>query len=97
MDRKEFLKEKQKILKSMRSSICITRETAIELVKAIEELEQYQKIGELEEVRELVSKGKAYNQVAWERDVALEQLGELGLSLGQKTEDAKFVIKNLAE
>lgn len=28
----------------------------------------------------------AYEQIKWERDIALEQLGELGLSFGQKIE-----------
>lgn len=32
---------------------------------------------------ESVSKG-LYDQIKWERDIALEQLEELGLSLGQK-------------
>ena len=34
--------------------------------------------------QELLSKGRAYDQVRWERDIALEQLEEIGCSLGQK-------------
>ena len=34
---------------------------------------------------EVVSKG-LYDQIKWERDIALEQLADLGLCLGQKIE-----------
>lgn len=34
---------------------------------------------------DVVSKG-LYNQIKWERDIALEQLADLGLCLGQKIE-----------
>ena len=33
-----------------------------------------------------------YNQIKWERDVALSQLQELGLSLGEKVDDVKKLI-----
>jgi len=32
----------------------------------------------------LLSKGKAYDQVRWERDIAIEQLHDIGCELGQK-------------
>jgi hypothetical protein len=35
----------------------------------------------------------AFEQIKWERDVAIEQLNELGLSLGQKVDDVKEVIE----
>lgn len=35
-------------------------------------------------VRILFSKGLAYNQVKWERDIAISQLNELGVNFGEK-------------
>ena len=60
---------------------------------AIEALEEEQEPagddayrGVLEKIRSLES----YNaQIRWERDIALQQLGELGLSLGEKADSVK--------
>ena len=35
----------------------------------------------------------AFEQIKWERDVAIEQLNELGLSLGQKVDHVKEAIE----
>ncbi len=61
-------------------------ETAI---SALEEIQQYRALGTVEELRELVAKGKAYGQVAWERNIAISQLEEIGCSLGEKMDEAK--------
>ncbi len=53
------------------------------------ELEQYRSLGTVEELRELVAKGKSYGQVAWERDIAISQLEEIGCSLGEKMDEVK--------
>lgn len=49
----EFIKEKQKILKSMPDTICLTREEAKSI---LEELEQYRSIGTVEEIQEKMGK-----------------------------------------
>ena len=46
---------------------------------------------EIQIIKEAISALLLINQIRWERDVALEQLEELGLSLGQKTEYANVV------
>lgn len=55
--------------------------------EAIDTYTAYSEIGTVEELKMLASKGRAYDQVAWERDVAIEQLREIGISLGQKMDD----------
>lgn len=35
-------------------------------------------------IRELLSKGVAYDQVRWERDIAISQLNDLGIEFGEK-------------
>lgn len=47
---------------------------------------------ELEVVREAMSALKVLEQIRWERDVAMPQLNELSLSLGQKTDDVQQAI-----
>lgn len=64
-------------------------------IQALEEIQQYKVIGTVEKVQELASKGRAYEQVAWERDVALEQLKEIGLSLGEKTDDVRVAVERM--
>lgn len=45
----EFIKERQKVLKSMSDTVCLTREEAKYI---LEEIEQYRAIGTFEECRE---------------------------------------------
>ncbi|MBD5509958.1 MAG: hypothetical protein HDR08_01660 [Lachnospiraceae bacterium] len=61
MTESEFVKEKQKILKSMPDTICLTRAEAKSI---LEELEQYRAIGTVEECRKATEKQreKKYNQ-----------------------------------
>ena len=47
---------------------------------------------ELEVVREAMFALKVLEQIRWERDVAISQLEELGLSLGQKVDHVKETI-----
>lgn len=46
-------------------------------------------LGTVEELRELVAKGRAYEQVKWELDIAIGQLKEIGCGLGQKMNEIK--------
>ena len=56
MTENEFIKERQKILKSMSDTVCLTKEEA----KCIlEELEQYRAIGTAAECREAMKRQKA--------------------------------------
>ena len=41
---------------------------------------------EIQIIKEAISALILINQIRWERDIALEQLADLGLSLGQKIE-----------
>lgn len=50
MTENEFIKEKQKVLKSMPDTICFTREEAKSI---LEELERYRSIGTAKELKEL--------------------------------------------
>ena len=47
-----------------------------------------------EELKLLISKGRAYDQVRWERNVAENQLKDIGCSLGQNMDSFKKAIKN---
>lgn len=72
------------------------RMSAIKLVKAQLE-EGYVDLGahdedEIEVVRQAMTALGVIGQYKWERDVAFEQLKELGLSLGQKTDDVQQAI-----
>ena len=42
-------------------------------------------------VADVVSR-RAYNQVMWERDIAIAQLSEIGKGFGQKMDDVKLVV-----
>lgn len=75
------------------------------IYKNIKELKQFREL--CEEVKrvmpiteaeiELLNKAAmywgAYNQIKWERDIALSQLQELGISLGEKIDDLKRLIE----
>lgn len=57
----------------------------------------YNQIAEwLEELKELRIKTKTYDQIVWERNLAIEQLEELGGLFGEKTELIKARIYNKA-
>lgn len=62
MTESEFIKEKQKILKSMPDTICFTREEAKSI---LEELERYRAIGTVEECHEAVEKQNAKTPYVW--------------------------------
>lgn len=48
-----------------------------------------------QQLKELVLRGRAFEQVKWERDIAFEQLKELGTQFGERTELAIRRIKNI--
>lgn len=45
-------------------------------------------------IKSLISKGLAYDQTRWEREVAISQLNELGIAFGEDTTKYKAVAKN---
>ena len=49
---------------------------------------------DIEALKVAVNALGAIEQIIWERDVAIEQLNELGLSLGQKVDDVKVINLN---
>lgn len=51
---KNFVKEKQAILKSMPDTICLTRKDAEIMAAALEELLRYQELGSVDTIKELV-------------------------------------------
>lgn len=60
-----------------------------------EEIQQYRAIGTVEEFKRAKAMENVYGQVKWERDVAISQLEEIGISLGQKMDEFKaFKEKN---
>ncbi len=87
----EVLKEKYRTM-SMCFDIedCKRNNQAIsKAISSLEEIQKYRSLGTVEELRELVAKGKAYGQVAWERNIAIGQLEEIGCSLGEKMDEVK--------
>lgn len=48
-------------------------------------------------IRELKSKADAYDQMKWERDIAVGQLEQIGKSLGEKMDDVKNILARNAE
>lgn len=61
--------------------------------KDCDELEQYREIGTVEQCREAVEKSKSLDayiqQILWERDIAIQQLEEIGISLSEKIDSVK--------
>ena len=53
------------------------------------ELGKYACIGTVEELQRAKQMEAVYGQVKWERDIAISQLEEIGISLGQKMDDIK--------
>ena len=62
-----------------------------------DELEQYREIGTVEECKEAVEKSKSLEayvkQVTWERDIAVQQLEEIGVSFGEKMDFVKEAVE----
>ena len=58
-------------------------------LSSLEEVEQYRALGTVEELKEALMKVSVYEQIKWERDIAISQLEEIGISLGQKMDDIK--------
>lgn len=77
-DIKEWEDEHKKIKK--------TYEVAIQ---ALEEIQQYRAIGTIEEFKRAKEMEAVYGQVKWERDIAISQLEEIGVGLGQKMDEFK--------
>lgn len=73
--------------------------TIIDELRKIQTQENYQDIEACIEIvkkyKDIYMKGLAYDQVSWERNLAIEQLTELGGELGEKTElIKKRIIEN---
>lgn len=68
-----------------------------ELAKIIDEWLLYKKIGTVEECREAVERARSLDayvkQVCWERDLAVQQLSEIGISLGENMDTVKEALK----
>ena len=58
-------------------------------LECMQEVEQYRALGTVEELKEAKMKVSVYEQIKWERDIAISQLEEIGISLGQKMDDIK--------
>ena len=65
-------------------------EACIVACEAILELQLYKQFGDLNEIQ---SKLGAFNQVRYERDIALEQLKEIGCEFGQKMDEVKSALE----
>lgn len=59
-------------------------------IRALVEIQNYKQLGTLDEVK---SKIGAFEQVRYERDVALEQLKEIGCEFGQKMDEVKSALE----
>ena len=68
-----------------------------EAIKALKEIQQYREIGTVEECREAVERARSLDayvkQVCWERDLAVQQLSEIGISLGENMDTVKEALK----
>lgn len=66
-------------------------------ITALKEIQQYREIGTVEECREAMEKSKSLDayvkQVLWERDIAIQQLEEIGVSLGEKMDAVKEAVE----
>lgn len=58
-------------------------------IQALEEIQQYRAIGTVDELKRAKAMENVYGQIKWERDVAISQLEEIGVGLGQKMEELK--------
>ena len=66
-------------------------------IAALEEVQQYREIGTVEECRDAVERARSLDayvkQVCWERDLAVQQLSEIGISLGENMDTVKEALK----
>lgn len=61
----------------------------VDVLTKLARLEEYEKLGTVEETKQAKSMANACEQIRWERDVAISQLEEVGVSLGQKMNDIR--------
>lgn len=65
--------------------------------EALKEIQQYREIGTVEECRDAVERARSLDayvkQVCWERDLAVQQLSEIGISLGENMDTVKEALK----
>ncbi|OUQ43036.1 hypothetical protein B5E64_15335 [Drancourtella sp. An12] len=66
-------------------------------IEALKEIQQYREIGTVEECRDAVERARSLDayvkQVCWERDLAVQQLSEIGISLGENMDTVKEALK----
>ena len=70
----------------------MTEQEAIETLEYIRYCNEYKGCAEsiaLDMAIEALKKQSIYEQIKWERDVALEQLESIGIGLGRKMDDVK--------
>lgn len=67
------------------------------VINVIEEIQQYRTIGTVEEFNRARQIEAVYGQVKWERDTAISQLEEIGVSLGQKMDEFKVLKEKSVE
>lgn len=80
MTKNEFIKEKQKILKSMSDTVCLSKEEAECLSK---ELNQYRELGTVEECREARERQrgkKPKNIIRVDEETSYMECGNCGLT-----------------
>ena len=67
------------------------------LDNVVRKCNEYEQIGTVEECREAVEKSKSLDayiqQILWERDIAIQQLEEIGISLGEKMDSVKETVE----
>ena len=80
---------------SIKNYKCNCQDAIIE--RMLDELLQYRKIGTVEECQQAMEKAKSLDmyvkQAIWERDVAIQQLEEVGVSLGEKMDSVKEAVE----
>lgn len=66
-------------------------------LKALSEIQNYRAIGTVEELQNLADdlkvKKSYIKQILWERDIAIQQLEEIGISLGEKMDFVKMAVE----
>lgn len=60
-----------------------------DIIDCLEKLQQFEEIGTIDEFKQAKEIEAVYGQVKWERDIAISQLEEIGVALGQKMEEFK--------
>ena len=68
------------------------------IIKSLTDLRKYQELGTIEELYQEALQKKAYeDQIRFERDVAVAQLNEIGIDLGEKMDSVKKTIDKCEE